>query len=87
MYCKNMAILILIILIGALFGLAYIICGGFHLNIPSSSKPYVHKYEPQTKQVAISDEKKEKIDEGYILDIPEWKIRKILEILNNEKKE
>ena len=82
-----MAIIILIILIGVLFGLAYIICGGFHLNIPSISKPYVHKYEPQTKQVAISDEKKEKIDEGYILDIPEWKIRKIVEILNNEKKE
>ena len=53
-----MAIIILIILIGVLFGLTYIICGGFHLNIPSISKPYVHKYEPQTKQVAISDEKK-----------------------------
>ena len=82
-----MAILILIILIGALFGLAYVICGGFHLNIPSSPKPYIHKYEPQQKQIAISEEKKKEVDKGYILDIPEWKIKKMVEILNNEKKE
>ena len=85
MYCNTMAIVILIILIGALFGLAYIICGGFHLNIPSNPKPYIRKYEPQQKQVAIS-EKKQEVDKGYILDIPEWKIRKIVEILNNEEK-
>lgn len=81
-----MAIIILIILIGALFGLAYIICGGFHLNIPSNSFSYNYKYEPPQKQISITEEKKHEIDKAYILDIPEWKIKQISEQLENDKK-
>lgn len=82
-----MAIAIVLILIGSLFALAYFICGVFDLTFPSISKPYQHKGYNSRIQVVTEEKKKEETDKAYILDIPEWKIRKIVEILNNEKKE
>ena len=60
---------------------------GFDLTFPSISKPYQHKGYNSRIQVVTEEKKKEETDKAYILDIPEWKIRKIVEILNNEKKE
>lgn len=80
-----MAIAIVLILVGSLFALAYFICGGFDFTFPVISKPYQHKDYNSNIQVAVK-EKKEEPDKAYILDIPEWKIKKISEQLENEKK-